>query len=494
MIQAAHRAGLKVMANLEAVNPWHWPAGRTRWNEQILKGVITDLHNCGVDRWFDEVFPCYSDFALALAKQAKKIGIEYHSGADPQVLYSRTQFQSPGNFDQIYRNFDVIGMYHYYFDRDHAYDTASLAQQGSVAYGFARHWGKPAALIYSISNDWGTPPRHWQGVLRACCLIRAIQFRIDDIMIIGMDRTRAEQLNVKATKTWVSRYVEKQRKRPLMNLVVHLPESGPESCWQDMAASSDAITSAAFHGGYDVVCSSEPVADANAYYVYTAGSSEQGTIDLTGEIAELFEGDKPVFLQCGRRVPSGNTLTANWKTVLARCGLDTNKIIGYGTLAAEGIYDNNRYNNKRFKYTGCWTKGTGEFRPDGAVIQTLSVKGHIYSRSGRSPLIIGQNKKYLIAANCINYQCCWPIGDILAGCGTSAESNVWGIAGRDVTALLAIANTRLELTIPGLPKGSKIDVTIWDGKGDKKYESSAVYAAPYTRTLAKYDLIVIETR
>jgi hypothetical protein len=72
------------------------------------------------------------------------------------------------------------------------------------------------------------------------------------------------------------------------------------------------------------------------------------------------------------------------------------------------------------------------------------------------------------------------------------RSNVWGIVGKNVTALLAIETTELVATIPGLADGTNIHVVVWDNKLNKKSEETVTYKAPYKHMLKEYDFILID--
>ncbi len=87
---------------------------------------------------------------------------------------------------------------------------------------------------------------------------------------------------------------------------------------------------------------------------------------------------------------------------------------------------------------------------------------------GRGPYIIGKDNKYVVTATSLNWEVAYPISDLLSGCGIMPSSNVWGIAGKNVTALLAIETTELEIRIPGLEDGSEIHVVVWDNKKEQK--------------------------
>jgi hypothetical protein len=132
----------------------------------------------------------------------------------------------------------------------------------------------------------------------------------------------------------------------------------------------------------------------------------------------------------------------------------------------------------------------------GTVIPKDAISGKIYCAPnktyGKGPYIVGNNNKYVVTATSLNWEVAYPISDLLSGAGILPSSNVWGIVGKNVTALLAIETTELEMTIPGLANGSKIHVVVWDNKKNKKLEETVTYKAPYKHMLKEYDLIMID--
>jgi hypothetical protein len=130
------------------------------------------------------------------------------------------------------------------------------------------------------------------------------------------------------------------------------------------------------------------------------------------------------------------------------------------------------------------------------VIPESAIKGTNYctpnNTYGRGPFITGKDKKYLVTANSLNWEAAYPVSDLLSGAGILPSSNVWGIAGSNVTALIAIETTELVITIPGLADGSRIHVVVWDNKQNKKSEESLTYNAPFKKFLNEYDFILID--
>jgi hypothetical protein len=331
-------------------------------------------------------------------------------------------------------------------------------------------------------------PEHWEGILKPSILIRALQFRVDDIMLIGVDEEKARRADVAGMKQMIAELVGKnaQEKRPVLNVVVHL-RIGEDAHWRDFASSGDAITCGAFHAGWDVVSSTAPLPQADAYYVYTAGNDSHGTLDLTPEIAELFEAEKPVFLQVGRNLPGGSELTADWRKALAACGVDPEGTFGYGDMPASGLYK-----GAPFKYTGIFTAYQLTERQHGTMIPRAAITGTVTAEGDGVPLIVSNGNKHLIPANCIRWQMMGPISDLLAGCGVRASSDVWGIAGEKVTVLLATHDTELEIVIPKLRKGAQVRVTQRDKHYQITYQDTVTYTGSYQRAMKQFDSIVIE--
>lgn len=484
----AHAAGLKVMVNMEGVNPYHWEAGRRNWTPELISGVMTDLHNDGADRWFTECVAGWPRLFYALAETGRKIGMEYQEGDDPSYLYAFDHDSGQLGFTDIYSRGHIVSMYHYQYRRDEIGKLASLAQEGSLAYGFSRTWGLPTAMVFTVRHNWGEMPEYWEGILKPSIAIRALQFRVGDVMLIGLDPERARHVDVAGTKQWVAGLVARnaQEKRPVLDVVVHL-RKGEQAHWRDFASSGDGITSGAFHAGWNVVASTAPLAAADGYYVYTTGQDAQGTLDLTPEIAELFQGEKPVFLQVGFHIPSEENLTQNWRKALSACGVNPDGAFAFGDMPPKGTYQ-----GAPFAYTGISTAYGLRERPHGTLIPRSALTGRATAEGNEVPLIVTRGNKHLIPANCIRWQMMGPISDLLAGCGVQASSDVWGIAGDKVTALLATHDTELDLVIPKLMKGAKIRVTQWDNHHEVTYQDTVTYAGSYHKTMKQFDSIVIE--
>jgi hypothetical protein len=484
----ARAAGMKVMVNMEGVNPYHWKAGRTNWTPEIIGGVMADLHDDGADRWFTECVAGWPPLFYALADTGRRIGMEYQEGDDPSYLHAFDADTGQLGFTDIYSRGQMVSMYHYQYRRDEIGKSASLAQEGSLAYGFSRAWGLPTAMVFTVHHNWGELPEYWEGILKPSILIRALQFRVNDIMLIGLDEERARAADVAGMKQQIADLVAKnaQEKRPVLNVIAQL-RAGWDGHWRDFASSGDAITSGAFHAGWDVVASTKPLPQADAYYLYTTGADEQGTLDLTPAIASLFEGDKPVFLQLGFSLPSGGGLTPNWRKALAACGVNPDATVSDGDMPAVGAY-----NGSSLKYTGVFTAYELTERMHGALIPRSAVTGTVAAEGSGVPLIVSNGNKHLIAANCIRWQMMGPISDLLGGCGVSASSDVWGIAGEKATVLLATHDTELSIVIPRLPKGAKVRVTQRDRHYQLTYQDTVTYTGSFQRAMKQFDSVVIE--
>ncbi len=497
VVKAAHDKGLKVMINIEGVNPWHWK--QNKWTPENIKLVADDLAADGVDAVFEECFEVKPHVFISFARELKSKGVNYMSGTDPMLL------REP-HFVPLWPETGTIDIYNYYLKRDKTFNIATLAQHGTLGYGWAKFWQKPTSFISPLTRNWGIAADYSPAVVSYLCMIRALQFRVDNFMIWG----GMDLFDPIKTQAWISEYVGKQEKdRPLMDIVVLLKQQIESKAgetldpgWNRLFNSGDAITSGAMNAGYNIIVS-DKVVPADAYWIYASGGSDDV---LPAEVVALFNSDKPVFIQCGSSIPSGSSITPGWKTALDKCGIDGTKPTKFGggddgepevslpkNQEAELPYTG-YYQNIYLRFTGSDAQRGMDLRA-GTVISKDAISGTIYCAPnktyGRGPYIVGKNKKYVVTATALNWEVAYPISHLLSGGGIVPSSNVWGIVGKNVTALLAIETTELNVSIPGLADNSRIHVVVWDKKKNKKSEETVTYHAPYEHMLNEYDFILI---
>jgi hypothetical protein len=499
VVDAAHKKGLSVMVNIEGVNPYHWK--QNKWTPSTIKSAAEDLAATGVDAVFEECFEVKPDVFTSLAKTLKSNKVQYISGTDPMLLRE-------SNFASLWPETAVINIYNYYLKRDKIYNIATLAQHGSLGLGWAKFWNKPTSLISPVNRNWGIAADYSPAVINYLCMIRALQFRMDNFIVFG----GFEKFDPAYSKKWISDYVQKQEKdRPLMNIVVLLRKGGNtsgnemgEPAWNRLFNSGDAITSGAFNAGYNIVVS-DKVVPADAYWIYAVGGANDS---LPADVVKLFSTTKPVFIQAGAALPGGASAHESWKSALERCGIDASKDFNYApgvdapeesSTPADQQYEipyTGYYNGKYLRVTGSDNQRGKDLRA-GTIIPKEAIKGKIYCEPnktyGRGPFIAGKNNKYVVTATCLNWEAAYPVSHLLSGAGVSPSSNVWGIAGKNVTAMLAIETTELEIVLPRTKDGTKVKVTVWDNQKTKKSEEEIIYRAPYKRILKEYDFITINT-
>lgn len=498
LVKAAHKKGMKVMINMEGVNPYHWE--QNKWTPENIRKVADDIADAGADAVFEECFEVNAEVFLALASRLKSRGVDYISGTDPMLLRE-------ANFASLWPETSIIDIYNYYLKRDKIFNIATLTQHGSLGYGWAKYWGKPTSLISPLNRNWGIAGDYSPAVVTYLCMIRALQFRLDNFIIFG----GLNGFDPIATQEWIGEYVSKQEKeRPLMNIVVLLGKqknySGSETGnpgWNRLFNSGDAITSGAMNAGYNIVVS-DKVVPADAYWIYTSGGEED---ILPPEVVQLFSTDKPVFIQSATSIPSGSHITQGWKTALEKCGIDGTEPFRYGGGREQSMEESlppnqekdlpytGYYKDTYLRFTGSDVQRGVDLRA-GTVIPESTINGTVYCAPnktyGRGPYITGRDNKYVVTATALNWEVAYPISDLLSGAGILPSSNVWGIAGRDVTALLAIETTELEIIIPGLQEGEQIHVVIWDNQKNRKSEEVITYNPPFKQILKEYDFILID--
>ncbi|MBC9932797.1 alpha-amylase family protein [Chitinophaga qingshengii] len=490
LVKAAHDKGIKVMVNMEGVNPYHWQ--QHHWTPANIRLAAEDLAAAGTDAVFEECFEASPAVFSSLASSLRERKVDYISGTDPMLLRE-------GYFASLWPQTSIINIYNYYLKRDKLFNIATLTQHGSLGYGWAKYWGKPTAMISPVNRNWGIAGEYSPAVIAYLCMIRALQFRLDHFIVFGGEGTFDPVQN----KEWIKYYTDRQEKdRPLLNVVVLLDKKGSQAAWNRLFNSGDAITSGAFNGGYNVVVS-DKVLPADAYWIYASGGNKD---TLPATVVNLFQSNKPVFLQAAATIPGGQGIQQGWKTALKQCGVDASALFRYcpGTDAPAmvslpesqdtEIPYTGYYDNTYLRFTGTDAQRGTDLRA-GTIIPATAINGKVLSSPnstyGKGPYIIGKDNKYLVTATALNWEAAYPISHLLSGAGIHPSSNVWGIVGKKVTALLAIEATELNVTIPGLKDGEKIQVVIWDNKQQKRYEETLVYHAPYRQMLREYDLIMI---
>ena len=105
LIKAAHNKGLKVMINMEGINPYHWE--QNHWTKENIRKVAVDLAATGVDAVFEECFEVKPEVFISLATELKSKGVEYVSGTDPMLLRE-------ANFSALWPETGTVNIYNYF--------------------------------------------------------------------------------------------------------------------------------------------------------------------------------------------------------------------------------------------------------------------------------------------------------------------------------------------------------------------------------------------
>ncbi len=492
-IAQAQAAGLKFFANLEDINPYVWPKGASVFTPAILQGMMQDVHDAGADRWFDECFGKYSDFFTVLAGKAKSLGMEYQSGADPNYIWQtiRGHEQSDSDFPTLFSQANPLSMYCYHLDRQTLCNN-SLAQNGALGFGFAKTWNKRTSMVYTISENWGIDPAYWRGTFSAVARILALQFRVDDFMMAEVRNEAAmDNFSISDLKADMGSCVAAQAPgRPVLDVVIYLETPQDADEWVGVETQGDAVTWGAFQAGYDVQSSTLPLDNADAYYVVTRGCGwQRETLDLPQAVVDLFSSGKKVFLQCMNTIPSGDDLTANWDTVLSECGVSAaGTAFSYVDMPQNGTFD-----GKTVRFTGFDTNEAWWRCEKGTKIPKSCITGDIYAATGDIPHVIGRDNCYLVTDISLHAQASYVISRLLSGWSVEPDSDMWGIAGKNICALVACSDTTCKINIPQMADGSTIQVKQYDKFNVLQADESLTYEAPFTRNLAQFDSLVITT-
>ena len=314
LIERAHEENIKVFVDVQSL-AWKLREDYSDWpgnspSVEDVTDVVRELISYGVDGISEEEF--LAKWFAPVYEVCKENGVTYlHKGIPYDVAWfcneSSTAFEA-------YSNCSVLMTEDYYMNDDLA--------RNSMMPSFADGLGKPY-WMKSCPDDWALGSiENMENVM----LMRMVQYHPDYIFAMIYNRTDFEDFEPSSLFPVIQNYIIDEEK-PVCDVVVYLTsEAGtnddPKDMdpWQLLDVSFSAIANGIMASGYRVVVTSEPVKDADAYYIYTRGGwwDESNVLDLPDSIVNLFHGNKTVFLEVGSTLPAS---TSNWQDVRSRIGI-----------------------------------------------------------------------------------------------------------------------------------------------------------------------------
>jgi len=399
MIERAHEKGIKVFVDVQSL-AWKvredyedWPGNAPSTDDVV--DIVNELISYGVDGISEEMF--LSNWFLPVHNACSKSGVTYlHKGIPYDVAWfcneSSTAFEA-------YSNCDVLMTEDYYMNDDLA--------RNCIIPSFASGLDK-SYWVKSCPDDWALGSvTNMENVM----MMRMVQYHPDYIFAMIYNKSDFDEFNPSILLPTIQDYMVDEEK-PICNVVVYLTDEAgtnddPKDMdpWQLLDVSFSAIANGIMASGYRIVITSEPMENADAYYVYTRGGwwDETNVLDLPDSIVNLFYGNKTVFLEVGGVLPVS---TPNWKSIRSRIGISTNRI--FDTIFDEnhpidGVYDGITYTHlsnawflfNNIKISDVW----------GEILSTCSYRGNTYvlaSRDGNRIFINGAgldfNASFLISS------------------------------------------------------------------------------------------------
>ncbi len=295
------------------------------WTARVIAEMVEEARRQSAEIAFDEeALP--DEYIDAIRAATSSAGVEYaHFFEDlkcrPDLFISE---------DYAYYPYDSASQ------DDLAY-MAEIFSAGSyygklgflnIMFGSARACGKESGV--ATAGGWGLGAKTHQNI----ALMRAVQFAPRFYMfVVGEGEEGAkypEEVDYVESYDFRGRLLPlieefgrkgSDKPKPLANLILDEP-GNQDSELNDfytnaLLSSSDAITNAILAAGYDLIVTTEPVAEAELYYVLTPGIIFEEGEDISPELAFLAEGDKPVFYHVVGEIPEGQ----NWARILTRLGI-----------------------------------------------------------------------------------------------------------------------------------------------------------------------------
>ncbi len=435
MIEKAHEKGIKVFVDIQSL-AWKfregygedWPGDMPSTDEVV--SIVDELISYGVDGIAEEEF--LAKWFAPVYEVCKENGVVYlHKGIPYDVAWfcneSSTAFKA-------YSNCSVLMTEDYYMNDDLA--------RNSIIPSFASGLHKPY-WVKSCPDDWALGSvTNMENVL----LMRMVQYRPEYIFAMIYNRSDFDEFDPLSLLPIEQGYIVDDNK-PVCDVVVYLTDEAgtddnPEDFdpWQLLDVSFSAIANGIMSAGYRIMITSEPVENADAYYIYTRGGwwDETNILDLPDSIVKLFYGNKTVFLQVGSVLPDS---TANWRAVRSRIGIVADRT--FDTIFDEnrpvdGVYDGITYTHlsddwftfNTIKPCDVW----------GEILSTCRYNGNTYVLASRDG-----NRVFINGAG-LDFNASFLISNIL-GDGLQAPSECISTTG-STSVFYATGDTSLRIKLP----------------------------------------------
>lgn len=265
------------------------------------------------------------------------------------------------------------------------------------------------------------------------------------------------------------------------------------------------VASAAVAAGFEPRLSTEPLPDAEVYYLYLKGLEGIRTENSWYEkdtardfpdalLEQLRKGNKPIFLQVATRLPSSDTPgVSNWTTIRDYFGLNNTKL--YRALKADDIPEQGVYNSKWYRHTNAdWTRAGrgGEIDPVGPKMQWMTgiLKDDIDkeaellsvgNKAGNQVVLCtrrvyrGGKPNYFVNGSVLDPQAQFLLTNILTeNKGMVEPAGYLYVVGQTYTAVLATEKTVANFQLPGrMTAGYAWTAYIPDGtvtRGTERYD------------------------
>ena len=434
MIERAHEKGIKVFVDIQSL-AWKiredfedWPGNAPSTSDVV--NIVSELISHGVDGISEEMF--LADWFSPVYNICNENGVMYlHKGIPYDVAWfcneSSTAFEA-------YSNCSVLMTEDYYANDDLA--------RNCIVPSFASSLNKPY-WAKSCPEDWALGSiTNMENVL----LMRMVQYHPDYIFAMIYNRSDFDEFNPAFMPSLIQNYIVDEDK-PVCDIVVYLTnEAGTDDSpkdfdpWQLLDVGFSAIANGIMASGYRIEITSEPMENADAYYVYTRGGwwDETNILDLPDSIVNLFYGNKTVFLEVGGVLPAS---TPNWKSIRSRIGIASDKT--FDTIFDEnhpvdGVYDGIAYTHlsdnwflfNNIKISDVW----------GEILSTCSYEGNTYV------LALRDGNRIFINGAGLDFNASFLISSILSD-GLQSPSNCISATGL-VSTFYATDDTPIHIKLP----------------------------------------------
>ncbi len=479
MVSEAKKSNMKVYADIQHLNsfviePTRHPA-ITSFTINHLINIVADLASLGIDGVSEELYPTswYEPLksvcdSLGLAYIHKAVNWDF--GGVSGTPEMKTIFDIYPLSDIVMSENYTMGMYPPYIVGDEHFSYMSNGMGKEYQIKVCQICG-----LESISN------------MINMILLKAIQFKPTYAWIMTWNKNFFENYDFDTISNLISDYSIPEDK-PLCNVILYMDPFEITGDWGDFPPSLAAVTTGVKASGYDIITTDTPRNDADMYHIVTRGvwgNWGEPALNLPKPIMDLFDREKPLFLEVNETLPYNSQ---QWRTIRTKLGIDSTKafdLIQIKDTILYGNYKGTAYPHL-FENSYFLNITLNDVKSADEVLSTVIYDSIEYA------LIIRKGTNYFINGKRLDMRASYPISNIIND-GLQKPTPCVVTSGEKVSIFYALESGGLDIKLPDttvdIIKWFKRDINGATSEGTNTYNSKI----GYSNFLQRGTLLILKT-